>query len=706
MSIACSDRPLNNPYPSKDEKSNIYYTNFTEQPNTLDPARSYTVEESVFTAQIYEPPLQYHYLKRPYVLVPLTASEVPMVHYLDAGGNSLPTDAPEANIAYSVYDVSIQPGILYQPHPAFALDTKGQYLYHHLNAQQLDRYKTIQDFPVTGTRELTADDYVYEIKRLAHPQLQSPIFGVMSNYIVGLGDYGATLIKAYDQFKQKTPQGGFFDLRLYDFAGAEVLDKYHYRIMIKGKYPQFLYWLAMPFFGPVPWEADSFYSQPGMKTNNLTFDWYPIGTGAYRLTVNNPNRQLVLARNPNFHQEFFPEENKGPGAMPVRLPFIDQFVFTLEKESIPRWNKFLQGYYDQSGISTDSFDSAISFSPEGEPALTPAMQSKNLRLRTSVEPSVFYLGFNMRDDVVGGYSEKAKKLRQAIGIAVDFAEYISIFLNGRGILAQGPIPPDIFGYVSPEQGFYNSVIYDWDGKNLQRKSLAKAKQLLSEAGYPNGQDAKTGEPLVLNYDAIDGGDPDEVAKLQWMREQFEKLGIQLQIRATNYNRFQEKMQTGNAQIFIWGWSADYPDPENFLFLLLSKNGKVLYGGENAGNYQSDRYDQLFNTMKSMDNTPERQAIINQMIMLSEDDMPVVWAYYPKTFQLIQSWNERRKPSQLANNTLKYAKIDPLLRASLRNLWNKPVFWPIVAILFILILTLIPVVVRYWQKEHSAVRRFE
>ena len=57
------------------------------------------------------------------------------------------------------------------------------------------------------------------------------------------------------------------------------------------------------------------------------------------------------------------------------------------------------------------------------------------------------MGFNMTDPVVGGYSRRAKLLRQAISIAVDYEELLSIFANGRGLAAQGPIPPGIFGYV-------------------------------------------------------------------------------------------------------------------------------------------------------------------------------------------------------------------------------------------------------------------
>ena len=91
-----------------------------------------------------------------------------------------------------------------------------------------------------------------------------------------------------------------------------MVDRYTYRVKLKGKYPQFVYWLAMPFFAPVPEEAERFFAQPGMAEKNLTLDWYPVGTGPYMLTINDPNRQMVLERNPNFKGEVYPSEGE-PG---------------------------------------------------------------------------------------------------------------------------------------------------------------------------------------------------------------------------------------------------------------------------------------------------------------------------------------------------------------------------------------------------------
>ncbi len=130
----------------------------------------------------------------------------------------------------------------------------------------------------------------------------------------------------------------------------------------------------------------------------------------------------------------------------------------------------------------------------------------------------------MLDPIVGGASEESRNLRLAIAIAIDTEEFISIFANGRGIPAQGPIPPDIFGYKEGKEGIDNYV-YEWDGRKPVRKSIEHAKRLLVQAGYPNGRSAKTGEPLVLYFDTVTSG-AESKAEFDWLTKKFEALGIQ------------------------------------------------------------------------------------------------------------------------------------------------------------------------------------
>ena len=543
---ACGDRLLNDPYPAEDAGRNILYSAFSERPKHLDPARAYSSNEYEIIAQVYEPLYQYHYLKRPYTLTPLTAVDLPEVRYFDRDMRPLPAGTSDEAIVFTEYDIRLKQGVRYQPHPAFARGDDGDYLYHDLNPEAAGDIETIADFTQTGTREVLAEDYAYQIRRLVHPQLHSPVAELMKTYIVGLKELGD---KAEADFRARESDEGFFDMRGYGLEGVEVVDSHRLKIRLHGKYPQFRFWLAMPFFAPMPWEADRFYSQPSLVAKNITLDWFPVGSGAYLLAENNPNRRMVLLRNPNYHEERFPAEGEAEDGKlgylrdaGQRLPFIDKVVFTLEKESIPYWNKFLQGYYDASGLASDNFDQAIQFGGQGGPELTPAMTERGIGLQTAVTTTSFYMGFNMLDPVVGGYTEKASLLRRAIAIAVDYEEYISIFANGRGVAAQGVVPPGIYGFEEGEAGI-NPYVYDWRNGAAQRKSLEEGRRLLAEAGYPGGVESATGKPLVLYLDVTASG-PDSKSMLNWYRKQFAKLGIQLVLRTTDYNQFQQKMANG------------------------------------------------------------------------------------------------------------------------------------------------------------------
>jgi ABC-type transport system substrate-binding protein len=680
ISLGGCNKAWNDPYPASDHVDSILYSAFIERPKHLDPVQSYTEDEARFTQQVYEPPLQYHYLKRPYELIPLTALEVPRA--VETGGGAL-----------TVYTIRIRRGIRFQPHPAFVPEN------HLLERGRIARLDSPYDL-ARGTRELTADDYIYQIKRLASPRLHSPILGLMSQYVVGLAEFAERLKQA------DTRRQDWLDLRQHRLEGVERVDDYTYRVTLKGHYPQFVYWLAMPFFAPVPWEAERFFHQPGMAEKNFTLDWWPVGTGPYMLTENNPNARMQLVRNPNFRGEPYPREGE-PGDAAAGLladagkvmPFVDRVVFSREKESIPYWNKFLQGYYDSSGIPSDTFDQAVRVAVGGEVALTPEMADKGIRLRTSPDTTILYLGVNWLDDVVGGASERARKLRQAIAIAVDWEEYISIFLNGRGQVAQDPLAPGIFGQHTGRDGL-NPVTHVWEGGRARRRPVEEARKLLAEAGYPAGRSARTGEPLVLYLDTVGRG-PGDKPRFDWWRRQFAKLSVQLEVRDTDWNRFQEKIRKGSQQLYILGWNADYPDPENFLFLLHGAQSRARNQGENASNYVNPEYDALFERMKAMPNSPRRQELIDRMVDIVRRDAPWIGGFHPVTYSLSHAWMGNGKPNNMARSNLKYLRIDMDARAALRREWNRPVLWPVLLIAALLAAGSVPAVVSYRRRERMA-----
>ena len=691
---ACTDT-LNNPHPPHSELTNTLFVPFSgRSPKYLDPASSYSNDETPYTYQVYEPPYGYHYLKRPYELNGRAATAVAAPRYLDKAGKPLPDNAPGEAIAESVYDIQLKPGILFAPHPAFAKDAQGAYLYHALTAADTADKRQITDFGATGTRELVADDYVYAIRRLATPRVVSPSFSTMADYIVGLKDYGAAMAATDKATRAKLPPTArdlpFLDFRQFPLEGVSAPDKYTLRIRVLGKYPQFKYWLAMTFFAPVPWEAEKFYAQPGMAQRNLSLNYWPVGTGPFMLTEFTENRRHVLQRNPNFRGVPYPcdgepgDKEKGYLADCGKpTPFVDKVVFDIEKEGVPLQAKFMQGYYDTPAIERLDVGTGYIVAMGDDKKKEKEFKDKGIRLPTSVEASNWYMGYNWMDPVVGKgatpeQAERNRKLRQALAIAIDWEEHIAIFERGQGMAATGPVPPSLFGYREDGPAAFNPVVYrkGADGKPV-RRSLEDAKKLLAEAGYPDGRDAKTGQPLVLNFDINSSGSASK-ASLDWYVRQFAKIGVQLEVRATDYNRFQDKMKKGSIQIFSWGWLADYPDAENFLFLLYGPNAKAMTdgNGENASNYQNPEFDRLFDRMKFLDEGPEKQALIDQMIEITQKDGVWGFGYWPKSAAAYHQWIYNGKPTQIVRNHIAYLRLDPALRAQKIAEWNKPVWWPL------------------------------
>ncbi|MBN2646517.1 MAG: ABC transporter substrate-binding protein, partial [Thiotrichales bacterium] len=694
----------NNPYPAESSSKKTLYSTFSSPPKHLDPVVSYNANEWAFLGQIYEPPLQYHYFKQPYTLEPLTLKKMPDVRYFDNENQPLLNENAAEIAAFTEYHFYLREDVRYQPHPAF-VKQGSDYAYHQLSSAQLKQIESINDFEQTSSRTLQAEDYVYAIKRMALRQNHSPILDTMQQYIVGLSVFSN---QVSERFQQQLDQSGakaqstFFDLNAFSIEGVKVHDTGHFSIRIQGVYPQFLYWLSMNFFAPIPWEAERFYKQPGLVEKNITLDTTPIGTGPFYLAENNPNQIMRLRKNPNFRLELYPNDGL-PETAPVTLlkdagqslPLIDEAIYTLEKESVPLWNKFLQGYYDASGVSSDSFDQAVSVSHAGDLSLTEQMRAKDIRFINAIQPTIFYFGFNMADPIVGGYSIEQQKLRQAISIAINYEEYISIFLNGRGLAAQGPIPPGIFGFN--EEGI-NPYIYQRHGDQVERQTLERAKALLAEAGYPQGKMAD-GSPLKLHFDTAATG-PDSQSMLNWYRKQFAKLGIELVIRATDYNRFQSKVRGAKVQMFSWGWNADYPDPENFLFLLYGGNATINTDGSgiNSANYDNPEFNRLFVQMKSMPNGEERLKVVQQMVEIAQKDAPWAWGFHPKSLSLYHAWLENVWANPLANNTLKYRNLDVQQRFEKQEIWNQPVIWPLALLFGLLLLSILPLRMAYKKRQ--------
>ncbi len=692
----------NQPWPADAAARNTLFTAVIENsPRHLDPTASYWNNETPFTYQIYETAYGYHYLKRPFQLQPKLAVAVAKPRYVGADGQPLPEDAPADQVAESIYDIRIKPGVRFQPHPAFALDEQGRHRYHGLPPGALGERRTPLDFEHQGTRELVAEDFVYALKRQATTRITAPIFSVFADVIVGLRDYAA-VIKAEDQrlragLDPASLDKPFLDFRKFPLAGATAPEPHLLRLRIKGKNPQWNYWMQITFTAPVPWEADAFYANPGFAERSLTLDSWPVGTGPYMLVENVKDLRLAMVRNPHYRGDPYPCEGEPADRAAGLLadcgkptPFIDRMEFAVEREEVSRRGKFRQGYYDIEVFERVDTGMDYLVAMQDSEDVRREYREKGFRLNRDSDVNSYFIGFNMLDPLLGhgknaADAERSRKLRQAIGIAIDWEEYSKIFPKKSGVAAMGPVPPGIFGSREGTRAGLNPVTHTWvedaslpAGGRAVRRPIADAKRLLAEAGYANGRDERNGKPLVLNYDVYYPATPERKPEIDWVVRQFAKLGIQLEVRATDNNQFQDKVRKGQYQVFWLGWNADYPDAENFLFLLYSKAGKTLYDGENTANYNSPEYDRLFEQMKVLEDGPDKQALIDQLVAITQQDMPWTMGFFPYASAATQGWVLNYKPAVMIRDHGRYLRLDVPRRTAAQAAWNAPVWWPLVA----------------------------
>jgi ABC-type transport system substrate-binding protein len=629
----------NNPYPDSDAGVKIRYLRLAGPPKTLDPAVSYNAADHAILANVYETLLEYHYLKRPYTLMAGLAEEVPTARPLADG-----------RVAYRF---RLRPGMRFQKDPCF--DPEGR---------------------SPADREILASDVAFQLMRIADPEVISPVVATFSK-IEGFETFSNRLMA----LRESDPEFG--EQRIdRQYAAAEgvegliVRGPHELEVVLSEPYPQMLYWFAMHFTAPVPWEAVAYYDG---SEGRPFFKEHPVSTGPFRLTRYEKHSRVVLERNANWYGALHPEWRAYTGRP---LPFLDRIEFRLEKEDIPGFNKFLQGYYDASGIIQESFDRAVQ---EGD--LSPAMRERGMQLAKSVDPDIFYIGFNMNDPIVGTPAgEGGRKLRQAMSLVIDAVEYARIFQNGRGVPAQSPVPPGIFGH-------------DPDYTNPYRTPDAeRAKALLAEAGYPGGIDPETKRPLRLSFDTGDASTRGRL-RYQFFVDAWRRLGVDVELAATNYNRFQDKVRDGAHQIYMWGWIADYPDPENFLFLLWGPNASSENpGAPNTSNFAHPRFDALFPIMKDMPNGPERRAAILEMRQILEHERPWIELFHREAYALYHGWIANVKPAGISLPASKYVDIDPAQRQELRLAWNAPIVWPIWALAALFTLIVAPGVVTFLRER--------
>ena len=559
----------------KDEPANTVRLASVAKIKGFDPIFADDLYGGTETMRVYEGLLQYHYLKRPYTLVPALSEAM-----------------PERSKDNKTFTFKLKKGVLFQDDPCFK-ESGGK------------------------GRELTAEDFIYSFKRLADAKNASPGWWVFEGKIEGL-----------DEWREAGSKAGSADYAAV-VSGLTAPDRYTLKIKLKAPSIQFLYFLAMPFTAVVPREAVEHYGKEFLN--------HPVGTGAFRLVENLPGSKMVYAKNPTFRKDLYPSEG-APGDKELGLladagkpvPMADRIVVQVFEESQPLWLNLISGKLDLAAIPKDNYSSAVTPGKE----LNPDLKAKGMRLVKEAELDLTFTSFNMDDPLVG----KNKLLRQAMSLAYDEDQYIELFYNGRAVAAQGPVPPGIFGY---DAAFKNP---------FRQFNVAKAKELIARAGYPEGK----GLP-VIEYATL--SDSTNRQSAEYLQKMLGAIGVKLKVNTYSWPEFQATVKNRKAQMYSFAWGADYPDAENFLQLYLGRNESP---GPNNSNYKNPEYDKLYEKLLTMTDGPARNDLIKKMVAILVEDCPSIFGAHRIAFALVHPWLKNYKRHEFNHGMSKYLKVDTTL----------------------------------------------
>lgn len=507
-------------------------------------------------------------------------------------------------------------------------------------------------FPGGKGREVTAHDAYYTWQRMSDPKVECPILAALGEYVEGLWENFQTAKKNGDVLDYAQP-----------LRGVEVVDDYTFRIYLKKPYPQLIYWMAMQFCSPVAREAVEYYNSKKYPERD-SFSFHPVGHGPYAWVKDSYVRgqRIRVVRHPRYITSTFPTSGwpaeREAVCRPLAgksLPLTDELQILYIKELLPVWLLTKQGYLDRYGVQKEAFNAVVT----NTYGLSPELKQKGMTLEKDTEVGTFYAMLNMKHPLLG----TNKKLRQALSCAYDPARYSEVFYDGVRPISQQLIPPGLAGY---RKDFKNPYGYD----------LTRGKRLLAEAGYPDGR-GPDGKQIELTLD-FNAARSDERLQAEFIKDCFEALGIKIQIIENDFARLLQKQETGNYEITAGsGWSADYPDPENFLMLLYSKNFPP--SGKNEAFFKNAEYDALYEKMASMDDGPERLAIVIRMADIIAEEVPLIMNVQKAYYTLIQPWAPRSHANVQMEGGLKYQPLDPVLRAKCIKEWNRPRLWPLWAL---------------------------
>ena len=455
-------------------------------------------------------------------------------------------------------------------------------------------------------RELTATDVAYSFKRHYDDSLKPVWRFLINGKIVGLNEW-------YE--KGKKADGLAWDEPV---QGLEIVDSHTIRITLTKPDYNFGYVLAHQAMSIVAREVVEKYPNDVQS--------HPVGSSAYYLKEWSRGQKIVLEKNPNWRGgtwDFKPSGQNPYDDVIVKamqgkpLAQIDRVeIYPIEEEQ-SNWLTFSNAQLDVYRLAAGMSQAAMK---DGK--LLPELTAKGVRLQRFIEPEYTYNYFQWNDPIWGGAEPHKIALRRAVAMSVNRDEEVTLLRKGQAIRAEFLVPPGVVGYKSD---FHSSIQYN--------PPLANA--LLDKFGYKKGADGwrmtPDGKPVVFKYTSI----PIERERQfdEFYKKYLDVIGIRFE---SEKEKFADSIKREKrCQIMIRGaaWIADYPDGDNFMQLLYSKN----IGESNNGCYKSAAYDKLYEQSARLPDGAERDKVYQEMQKQFEADTPWMMGVSRYRNQLIQPW---------------------------------------------------------------------
>jgi len=460
-------------------------------------------------------------------------------------------------------------------------------------------------FPEGKGRKFIAQDVVYSFTRVLDPRTGSLGFDFYKNYVEGAKEYNEEISKATSEKREP---------KLMEVSGYKALNDTTFQIKLKKSFAPFIYYMCQGFAYIVPKEAVDKYGKDYFQN--------PVGTGPFVFQNWTPDLEINLKRNPNY----WDKDVHGN-----QIPYLEGVKFRFIKDLSQQLLEFKNGnLYESYRIPNELFKTIVN----EDKTLTPEYSQFTVQRKTAL--STQYYGFLVTSKVFSDV-----KVRQAFNYAIDREKILKYVLNGSAN------DPAIYGMVPPVMPNYNAKQvkgYSFD--------LAKAKQLMIEAGYPGG----AGFPEVTLNINEGGGRNTQIAEA--IQDMLREIGVTVKLQLLQFAQHLDNIDAGRSDFYRLGWNADYPDPETFLNLFYGKNvpsNPKDVSPINSFRYVNPEYDALFEKAISTVDIAERNRLYEQAEQLAVNDAVCLFIYYDEDWRLVQSF-------------VRGFALDPMHRVNMRFTW--------------------------------------